>query len=236
MKLTIHIKAPENEPLLVTINGQTQTSDTMNRTLCFDLPAGEHTVEFRQALSKSNYTPLHIILFLIFMLPLGILRSLLMADDVKWWKSPLAYCLKVQSVIRLEQDTELAFAFGRPQYSQTQKAWQMPSCQLQARRPSPRLPSPESSSPELPFTVEYLPNPQGVQNAWTRYLSSLLAVFSVAAALMGWLLWVAVQNGVWLAAAVCGGVIIALLLVLLYLIIGSRKKLRELLIPLAHKK
>ena len=53
---------------------------------------------------------------------------------------------------------------------------------------------------------------------------------------MGWLLWVAVQNGVWLAAAVCGGVIIALLLVVLYLIIGSRKKLCELLIPLAHKK
>lgn len=226
MKLTIHIKAPENEPLLVTVNGQIQTSDSMNRTLCFDLPAGEHTVEFRQVLSKSNFTPLHIILFLIFMLPLGILRSLLMADDVKWWKSPLAYCLKVQSVVRLEQDTELAFAFGRPQYSQTQKAWQMPSCQLQA----------QSSSPQLPFTVEYLPNPQGVQNAWTRYLSSLLAVFSVAAALMGWLLWVAVQNGVWLAAAVCVGVIIALLLVLLYLIIGSRKKLRELLIPLAHKK
>ena len=213
MRLTIHIKAPEGETLLVSINGQTQRSDEEHRCLQFDLPAGTYPVEFRQEIEGPAFHIVKLLLFLIFMIPWGILNVLLMNVDTDWWKNCKVFCLKVQTDIHLHRDEELSFHFVSAKYEENRRGWKMPKYQL---------------TPTLPVRETPQPNSNSLSNGYLSFLARIVSVYAVLAVLMGVLSYYGVSGGVLWGGILCLAILAGCSAVVVAVAIFHFRKLRKL--------
>ncbi len=200
MRLTINIRAPEAESLLVTVGGQTQRSDEDSRRLTFDLPSGDYTVELRQETEEFDFSIGKLLMFLLFMVFWGILNILLLNVDTDWWKDCKTFCLKVQTDIHLQQDEELSFRFVNTKYEESRQSWRMPEYQME---------------PELPVREMPQPNPASLPNGYLSFLFQLISVYAVLAVIMLLLLYATLSNGILWGAVlsltiltVCGAVVV----------------------------
>lgn len=213
MRLIIHIHAPEGESLLVTVGGQTQRCDGEHRSLQFDLPAGTYPVEFRQETEGPSFHIAKLLAFLIFMVPWGILNVLLMNVDTGWWKNCKAFCLKVETMIDLQQDEELSFRFVNAKYEESRGGWKMPEYQMET---------------SLPVRESPQPNPISLTNGYLSFFARIVSVYSVLAVLMGVLSYSAFSAGIVWGGNLCLGILVGCAGVVVGVAVSHFHKLRKL--------
>lgn len=213
MFLTIHVQTSQGEPLLVTVNGQTQQSDEEHRSLRFDLPAGTYPVEFRQETEGSAFHIAKLLAFLIFMVPWGILNVLLMNVDTGWWKNCKGFCLKVETMIDLQQDEERTFRFVNAKYEESRGGWKMPEYQIETSLPVRESPQPNSIS---------------LTNGYLSFFARIVSVYSVLAVLMGVLSYSAFSAGIVWGGILCLGILVGCGGVVVGVAVSHFQKLRKL--------
>lgn len=213
MRLTIHIYAPKGEVLLVTVNGQTQRSDEEHRHLQFDLPAGVYPVKFLQETEGPAFHVAKLLAFLIFMIPWGIFNVLLMNVDTHWWKDCKAFCLKLETIIDLQQDEELSFRFVNAQYKESRQGWRMPEYQLEPSLPGRKMPQ---------------PNPLSLANGYLSFLARMVSVYAVLAVLMGILSYYTFSSGMAWGGILCLAILISCGAITIGVAIYHYRKMKKL--------
>lgn len=214
MVLNIYGEVPPDEGLTIKINNEIKILDSMNPHVCISLNEKKrYEIDIKQQLSKSNRTPLFLLLFLLSAVIQGVFNTLLMNTDSKWYRNIKAYCLKAKLFIDLQHDTDIHFTYANSKYDEINQKWMLPTFTVE---------------PNVIKEVNFVSNPCDFSNQYFNYVKRVVSVAIVLILLFSILLHVAIANLNNLAIILTSVVLIGAVLLVILLSISQWIKLKNL--------
>jgi lysylphosphatidylglycerol synthetase-like protein (DUF2156 family) len=214
MLLNIYGKIPEGETLLIKVDNEIKFLDSINPNISFDIVKKQiYEIHLEQPISKSNITPLNLLIFLLTAAIQGIFNILLINTNSDWHKKIKAYCLKATLVVNLHQDTDIHIAYINSKYDKNNDEWLLPVLTVK---------------PDIPSTVNYVINPHDFKNQYINYVKRVASVAIILVVVLTFILSSAIIKSNIIAIISVSLLMFGVVLLVVMLSITQHKKLKKL--------
>lgn len=165
MILEIRGDVPDFSSVYVTCCNETKIIDSVDKTAKFAIcDSGDIEVLIEEKPSKSNYSFISILLFLLTWPIQLVFNVLFMNTDSKWYKSVRAYSIKARVSVAVHKDTQIRFKLSETYYDKLNSIWLHPRFLVE---------------PDLPLKISFEENSQSIRNEYRSYVKRALSAAMV---------------------------------------------------------
>lgn len=215
MQLQVKCRLSQGDSFFVRINGQEQEVNVDNPERSFEISVpGDYTLEIFQIPTKKKNVARSALLLACTCVVRGIVSTVLMDTDSGWHKNIRPYTVSAKHPLHIEDDTVIFVSYEKAVINPATNKFLPPALSV-------------DKMPAANFQTE--PNPNDFFTKYWSYLQKILSIYSVCLLVLGVVLYGGIKSGNMTVILLCGAVLLALGLLVVWLAMKEYKRMKALL-------